>query len=307
MKQQAPSYIRQLETELHRLGAEREQTRQVTAEVWAHVIRLPDDDPAEAFGPADQFARDVLAGRRPVRTRYLQQLSLELMRRGIPGSRVGEVLAEVDEHVTDTGEDPATAFGAPSEYAARIADTAGPAGLEQSQPSVRSLITDLLSVTGTLLAVEGIVALVHDHRAPLTLGALAAAVAIPLLRMGSGLLVRRIDLVGFIAVLVSLVGSLAFETAVLVWFRGPELGSLPAWAAAALGLTVAVASLRVFWPAVRSLLPEPVTDPRPGAHEVDPVWQRDDREKVTGVMVWGSVVFVILEVAFLTTVVLLLR
>ncbi|WP_010315838.1 hypothetical protein [Saccharopolyspora spinosa] len=40
----------------------------------------------------------------------------------ISGERVGEVLAEVEAHVTETGEDPVEAFGRPREYAAQVAE-----------------------------------------------------------------------------------------------------------------------------------------------------------------------------------------
>lgn len=48
---------------------------------------------------------------------YRQQLLLALRLRDIPGPRIAEVLAEVECHVADTGEDPSAAFGAPKDYA----------------------------------------------------------------------------------------------------------------------------------------------------------------------------------------------
>lgn len=309
MKHQTTSYIKQLAAELHRLGAERKQVEGVMAEVSAHVGQSQgDDDLAVVFGPAENFARDVLAGRRPLRTRYLQQLSWELSERGLSGSRIGQVLAEVDEHVTDSGEDPATTFGPPDQYAAQIATAVRTPSHQPSPPMTRKLLTGLLSATGTLLAVEGIVALIHSHPAPLTLGVLAAAVAVPLLQGGSGPLVRRPAPVGCIAGLIAQVGGLLALAAVLVWFRQPVLTSVPAWAFTALGLALVATHLLVSWPSVRDSTPEPVTDPRPGDDAGNPaVWDAIDGASVTRSMAWGTPIFTALEVAGLTAAVLLLR
>lgn len=51
-------------------------------------------------------------------TAYRESLILALRLRDVPGDRIGEIVAEVESHVTDTGEDPTEAFGAPGAYAA---------------------------------------------------------------------------------------------------------------------------------------------------------------------------------------------
>ena len=56
---------------------------------------------------------------------YCDDLLLALRTREVPGSRIGEVLAEVQSHVAETGEDPRTAFGRPKEYADQVADALG--------------------------------------------------------------------------------------------------------------------------------------------------------------------------------------
>jgi len=50
---------------------------------------------------------------------------LRLRMRDVPGARIGEVLAEVQSHVAETGEHPREAFGEPKEYADRVADALG--------------------------------------------------------------------------------------------------------------------------------------------------------------------------------------
>jgi hypothetical protein len=56
---------------------------------------------------------------------YCQQFLYALRMRDVPAARIGEAVAEVESHVADTGEDPVVAFGAPAEYAERLADSLG--------------------------------------------------------------------------------------------------------------------------------------------------------------------------------------
>ncbi len=50
---------------------------------------------------------------------FLTELTAHLLRRGVDGHRVGEVLAEVEAHVAATGEPAREAFGDPDDYARR--------------------------------------------------------------------------------------------------------------------------------------------------------------------------------------------
>ena len=56
---------------------------------------------------------------------WCDDLLLRLRMRDVPGARIGEVLAEVQSHVAETGEHPREAFGAPKEYADQVADALG--------------------------------------------------------------------------------------------------------------------------------------------------------------------------------------
>lgn len=51
---------------------------------------------------------------------YREKLILALRLKDVPGDRIGEIVAEVESHVGDTGESPAEAFGAPRDYAASL-------------------------------------------------------------------------------------------------------------------------------------------------------------------------------------------
>lgn len=54
--------------------------------------------------------------------KHREELQVALRLHEISGERVGEVLAEVEAHVRETGEDPVEAFGRPHECAARVAE-----------------------------------------------------------------------------------------------------------------------------------------------------------------------------------------
>jgi hypothetical protein len=54
---------------------------------------------------------------------YLENLTIQLRLLHVPGDRIGQILAEVETYVADTGLDPAAAFGEPGEYAATYAAT----------------------------------------------------------------------------------------------------------------------------------------------------------------------------------------
>jgi hypothetical protein len=56
---------------------------------------------------------------------WCDDLLLRLRMRQVPGRRIGEVLAEVQSHVAETGEHPHEAFGAPREYADEVARALG--------------------------------------------------------------------------------------------------------------------------------------------------------------------------------------
>ena len=55
-------------------------------------------------------------------TDYTRRLILALRLKDVPGDRIGEIVAEVESHVADTGEDPVEAFGTPRAYAASLVD-----------------------------------------------------------------------------------------------------------------------------------------------------------------------------------------
>lgn len=49
--------------------------------------------------------------------RYIDNLIVALQLRGVPGEKIGQIVAEVEAHVAESGEDPGDAFGKPRDYA----------------------------------------------------------------------------------------------------------------------------------------------------------------------------------------------
>jgi hypothetical protein len=83
--------------------------------------------------------------------KYHDDLVTALRFHEISGERVGEVLAEVEAHVTETGEDPNEAFGKPRDYAKQVAAQLDPATGKRStgETVAISIASGTLAMFGT--------------------------------------------------------------------------------------------------------------------------------------------------------------
>ena len=87
---------------------------------------------------------------------YRRDLILALRMRDVPGDRIGEIVAEVESHLADTGEDPHDAFGPPKEYAAGFAGGSRPSRWwSQAVLAVASGLGGFLLAAGILGLVDG--------------------------------------------------------------------------------------------------------------------------------------------------------
>ncbi|MBO3103373.1 hypothetical protein [Cellulomonas fengjieae] len=79
---------------------------------------------------------------------WRDELIIALRARDMPGARIGEVLAEVDEFCTDSGLDAPTAFGSPAAYAASLTAPAGGtrAGLRDDLRTVGRILPGFLGL-----------------------------------------------------------------------------------------------------------------------------------------------------------------
>lgn len=129
--------------------------------------------------------------------RYREELLVALRVRDVPGDRIGDVLAEVEAHTAETGEDPRDAFGPPKEYARTVATAMGyrhGVWHLDRRTVVVSLLIAVLSGMTTALLIGGVLGLAGDPDAsrwgtsPLAntlLGAVLAAVTIAVLTLGT--------------------------------------------------------------------------------------------------------------------------
>lgn len=87
--------------------------------------------------------------------RYVDNLIFALRMRNVPGERIGEIVAELEAHIAESGEDPADAFGKPREYARTWAREAGH---RSSWPErIRSVLGVVAAgLGGALLGVGGV-------------------------------------------------------------------------------------------------------------------------------------------------------
>lgn len=79
---------------------------------------------------------------------YRENLVFQLRHLEVPGERIGQILAEVETHLADTGLDPVVAFGEPGDHAATYASAANS---PVAQGGSRSWLRDLgiAEVAGT--------------------------------------------------------------------------------------------------------------------------------------------------------------
>ena len=190
-------------------------------------------------------------------TRYVERLVLELRQRDVPGDRIGEVVAEVEAHVAESGETPEEAFGPPGEYAAHIRDTLGPGARNPLGVVPAALLT-----LAAMLTLDAVAALTGDGRVDVSAGDVAGLGAVLLAAV---LLVRLVTRPRWqSAAAYGLVAPVV--VALLVLLREPVLLTLPVWAA----LTVAAVVGAVGLVRLRRLR-DPVVDPRGLTTEPGPV------------------------------------
>jgi hypothetical protein len=92
--------------------------------------------------------------------KYRDELIGALRVHEISGERVGEVLAEVEAHVVETGENPVEAFGKPSEYAAQVAAHLDKSTGKRSavDVAISGLAVAVLTIFGSDYLIDGLFA-----------------------------------------------------------------------------------------------------------------------------------------------------
>lgn len=186
---------------------------------------------------------------------------LELRMREVPGTVIGEALAEVDAHCADSGQTPQEAFGDPVRYAAqRASGTVGPVATRRT--ALRAWWVLTAAIVGAEGLWLGITAVLDRGEAAVRLGdVLTGALLPPVLavilavafRPGMG---RRLP------VMVAVAFALALGAAVGFRLLGPGvIAEVPALIPVLVGVVAFVTAL---WPILGGRhRPDPIIDPRP--------------------------------------------
>lgn len=101
---------------------------------------------------------------------WVEEFVLEQRLLGVPGPKIGDALATLDEHLADTGDTVQDAFGPAKDYARELAASAPPA-----PSSLRStLISAVCGLIGIILAPRALVAALEHTGVKVTTGDLIA-------------------------------------------------------------------------------------------------------------------------------------
>jgi hypothetical protein len=121
--------------------------------------------------------------------RYLQMLLRSLREEGVPGERIGELVAEVASHLEDGGDDPVAEFGRPAELAADLA------GREKRLPRVlRAMPIRVLSIVAAMMGAASILESIRSDPARISSGTLGLVIGQALLIVGfAHIATRRMD------------------------------------------------------------------------------------------------------------------
>lgn len=195
---------------------------------------------------------------------YLDNLTIQLRLLEIPGERIGQVLAEVETHVADTGLDPADAFGEPGEYAATYAAQAtvsrergwlselGIAGV--GAPASSAAFEGVLHLAGS---VDVTVRMMGTWLATVVVGLIVVHLLFALLgRETAGSAKQRTFTSRYMVIwFLVWIGAVAILVLIGLLPTGPSIATIPGW-------VLLVAGLLAFSALIRHLGGDRVVDPR---------------------------------------------
>lgn len=197
---------------------------------------------------------------------WRDELVLALRLRDVPGARIGEILAEVDEFCADAGLDAPTTFGAPAEYAREL--TAG------SGPTRTGLLDDLRTAGRVVVGFVGLMVVLGSvgTDGPGLVVTVGWVLALPLLLAATIVTVRTAGRTGGrdgrgtrVTTVLVVVGSLA-GAVVLGLVLDTPVATVPDGLAAAVGITLlvgdaVVGTVRARRRPTADLVTEPGADP----------------------------------------------
>lgn len=206
---------------------------------------------------------------RPALAVYLENLTIQLRLLEVPGDRIGQILAEVETHVADTGLDAVDAFGEPGEYAATYAAAA--AGSAPARGGLRGWLRTLgvatvgafagvavaYGATDLVGSVEITPRLLGMWFAVLGVGLLVMSVLWPQLKRDTArsFTPRRFTSRFMVLGVLAWLAGVAALVPIGLLHPGPSLASVPGW-------VLLVVGMLTFFVLVRHVGGDRVTDPR---------------------------------------------
>ncbi len=186
----------------------------------------------------------------------------ELRAKDVPGTVIGDALAEVDAHCADSGQRPLDAFGDPETYAASVAGARGPASTRTGVRYLRLAGRAAGILVGVFAATAGADGIAAGGPAMITAGtlltiALGPAGILGVVTVQHRVRSRRLDLV------LTLLAVATMAAPQFLWRT--TVARLPAGWVLGFGLAAVVASLL---PSRRSPLLDRIVDPRTGAETI---------------------------------------
>ena len=215
---------------------------------------------------------------------------IELRLRHVSGSRIGDALAQVNAHCTDSGEEPEQAFSDAVAYATHVAEQVRPVDFTASESPLRAGLLGLGVMLGVLTLLSGVAGLVGGGPAELSVGSLAGAAtgsagAAVLVRLASVLPGPRRGL-WFVGIWLTL-GAIVLPPT--IWTStAVELGAWPS-------VGVAVVLLGATWASPWVTLPDRVVDPLTGRDSMPtPRWLVLGMRWLLPVTLAGAVLLILL-------------
>lgn len=190
---------------------------------------------------------------------WFNELVSELRIHSVTGPAIGDVIAEAEAHLAETGEKPQEAFGTPRDYAARLS-----LPIDASQQITPRMLTRLIfgaaaGFTGALWLVPfGMAGVRRDQAAALPLGMVISLVGFILVSVLIAATIERFARSWLYAgaVLFTMTTAIGFSVAV---FLSQPLFTMNEWLAMAVGGILALVSV----PLMPPFGPEAeITDPR---------------------------------------------
>ncbi len=215
---------------------------------------------------------------------------IALRLRDVPGRRIGDALALVDAHCTDSGEEPQEAFGDPVAYATQVADQVRPVDLVSGMSPLRAGLPGLAVLLAVPALLSGVAGLAHSSVAEVSVGSLVGAVtgaaAISLLIRFALLLGPRRRGTRFVAIF-CFMGAMIFPS--MIWTATAV--DLSAW----LSVGIAVVLLAATFVSLRRTGPDLVVDPLTGRDSIPtPRWLAPGTQWLLPLTLAGAILIVAL-------------